>query len=286
MNIAPYLPEKFESFKDTKFDRRTIKKAHRNLPLPIKKGISFPNRCRKGERCLSGFCPTCMRNFRRQFLRFAHHEQLANLNWLSVTILIDDWTIPAGVYDNFGELKDHLFIKQILQRFRRLEKPGLLMFGSIETVYKTLDEQPIGKPFHLHMMISGVSKKAIHECLNIPQLLSKTAARPVLVKRIKPTLWDFIRAASYSIKQPFWQHRKYSASKRESRRLPTLLALGELLSNYGHHNIGDRSFYIGIRFQHGQFRFTENMKSVITNKLARKTRAKAKTLPKNTKSHE
>lgn len=112
------------------------------------------------------------------------------------------------------------------------------------------------------------------------------AALPVLVKRVKPTHRHFVKAASYTFKQPFWEQRKSSTPIYESRRFPTRSKLGELLSNYGPHNIGDRAFYIGIRFQHGQFSFTESVKSVIANKLARKARLKAKALPKNTKSRE
>lgn len=280
------LPKMFEPFKSTKIDRRKIKRVLRDLPLPIKKEIDFPSRCHKGQRCLSGLCPTCMRNFRRKFLRFAHQERLASLRWSFVTVLIDGWTIKAGVYDNFGPLKDHAIIKQILQRFRRLQQPRLILFGSIETVYQKLDSDPIGKPFHLHMMISGASKKAIHKCLNVPESLSTTSAIPIHVKLVGSTYDDFVRAASYTIKQPFWEQRKSSKSKFKPRRFPTRLALGELLSNYGQHHIGGRTFYIGIRYQHSQFSFTDNVKSVITDKIAQKAKLIATPLPKTTASRE
>lgn len=277
------LPTGFESFAKTKNERRKIQRTLHALPGNIGRRIRFPSRCHKDSRCLSGLCPTCNRNYRRSFLQFAHDEKLANLAWHFVTVIVDGWDVELGDYTAFGDLRDHPVIERILQRFRRAARHGLLVFGSIENVYKTVDSNPTGKAFHLHMMVSGLSKTTIRECLSIPEVLSAPSDRPVLIRlvRRKPTeeTSDFVRSASYAIKQPFFEQRTFSNSSRKFRRFPTRLALGELLSNYGSHPVGARAFFIGFRCDQGHFSLTTNVKSVIARKLARKAGRSSKPQP-------
>lgn len=280
---SSYLPARFESFEKTKSERRKIRNTLRALPHDIVRRIDLPSRCHKDSRCLSGLCPTCNRNYRRSFLRFARDKKLANLRWHFVTVIVDGWDVEQGDYTAFRNLRDHPIIERILQRFRRAARPGLLVFGSIENVYKTVDSLPAGKAFHLHMMVSGLSKTAIRECLSIPEVLSAPSDRPVLIRlvRRKPTAetTDFVRSASYAIKQPFFEQRTFSNSSRKFRRFPTKLALGELLSNYGSHPVGSRAFFIGFRCDQGHFSLTANVKSVIARKLARKASRPSKPQP-------
>ncbi|KAB2728002.1 hypothetical protein [Brucella anthropi] len=280
-----YLPAPFESFERTKSERRKIQNTLRGLPRNIVQRIDFPSHCHKRSRCLSGLCTTCNRNYRRSFLRFARDEKLSDLKWYFVTVIVRGWDIPLGDYTPFGDLRDHPVIQRILQRFRRTAKAGLLVFGSIENVYKTVDGVPVGKAFHLHMMVSGLSKKTIKECLSIPEVLSAPSDRPVLIRSVRRETKDavrretrdFVKSASYAIKQPFFEERRSSTSSRKFRRFPTKLALGELLSNYGSHPVGARAFFIGFRCDQGHFSLTTNVKSVIARKLARRAGRSNKT---------
>lgn len=274
-----YLPARFESFEKTKSERRKIQNTLRDLPHNIAQCIDFQSRCHKRSRCLSGLCPTCNRNYRRSFLRFARDEKLADLRWYFVTVIVHGWDIPPGDYTPFGDLRDHSVIQRILQRFRRAAKPGLLVFGSIESSCKTEDSVPTGKAFHLHLMVSGFSKKAIRDCLNISEVLTAPSDKPVLIKTVGREPLHFIKSASYAIKQPFFEHRTFSNSSRKFRRFPTKLALGELLSNYGSHSVGARAFFIGVRCDQGHFSLTANVKSVIARKLARKAGRSSKPQP-------
>ncbi len=274
-----YFPSGFEDFTKTKIERRKIRRTLRKLPREIARRIDFSSRCHKGARCLSGLCPTCNRNYRRSFLRFARDKELSSLRWNFVTVIVDGWDVELGDYTTFSDLRDHPLIERILQRFRRLARPGLLVFGSIENVYKTLDSVPTGKAFHLHMMVSGLSKKTIRQCLSIPEVLSAPSDRPVLIRSVRRTATDFVEAASYAIKQPFFEERRYSTSSRKFRRFPTKLALGELLSNYGSHPVGARAFFIGFRCDQGHFSLTTNVKSVIARKLDRKAGRPSKLQP-------
>lgn len=164
-----YLPSGFEDFTKTRIERRKIRRTLRKLPHEIARRIDFSSRCHKGARCLSGLCPTCNRNYRRSFLRFARANDLASLRWNFVTVIINGWDVELGDYSTFGDLRDHPLIERILQRLRRLAKPALLVFGSIENVYKTVDGAAVGKTFHLHMMVSGLSKESIRQCISIPE---------------------------------------------------------------------------------------------------------------------
>lgn len=275
-----YLPGGFEDFAQTKSERRKIRRTLRELPREIARRINFSSRCHKGARCLSGLCPTCNRNYRRSFLRFARDNELASLRWNFVTIIVDGWDVELGDYTTFSDLRDHPLIERMLQRLRRLARPGLLVFGSIENVYKTVDGVPVGKVFHLHMMVSGLSRKTIRECLSIPEVLSAPSDRPVLIRSVRRETRDFVKSASYAIKQPFFEERRSSTSSRKFRRFPTKLALGELLSNYGSHPVGARAFFIGFRCDQGHFSLTTNVKSVIARKLARRAGRSNKTHPK------
>lgn len=274
-----YLPSGFEDFTKTKIERRKIRRTLRKLPREIARRIDFSSRCHKGARCLSGLCPTCNRNYRRSFLRFARENDLASLRWNFVTVIVDGWDVELGDYSTFSDLRDHPLIERILQRFRRLARPGLLVFGSIENVYKTVDGAAVGKTFHLHMMVSGLSRETIRQCISIPEVLSAPSDRPVLIRSVRREARDFVKSASYAIKQPFFEQRTFSNSSRKFRRFPTKLALGELLSNYGSHPVGSRVFLIGFRCDQGHFSLTTNVKSVIARKLARKAGRSSKPQP-------
>ncbi|RBO97235.1 hypothetical protein DFR47_10216 [Pseudochrobactrum asaccharolyticum] len=272
-----YLPEAFETFGSTKERRKKIRKA----VLALDNKVKMEKKCSIDNRCHSGFCPTCLRLLRKKFLRFVQREELAKREWYMVTVFVEGWTKPAGDFEPFGELKNNPIIKKFLKQLRKVGQPDMLLFGSIETVFKVRDNKPIGKPFHLHMLISGASKEQIRVSVRktIPR---PTIGVPLRIDHVQQTAKDLVRSSSYILKQTFWLR---SESKKGFKKLesPKPQQLAELLSNLGTHQWGDRFFYIGIRFCYGKFSITPNVKSMFTKKTNNKSHKSHTPLPKTPK---
>lgn len=241
-----YLPTGFET---KKFCKSLRHKAYSAATLPKTRsytGFNLPEECKKEKRCRSGLCPICMRSFRSKFMCFAEDQKFHERQWYFVTIFVDGWTVQPEDYSPFGQLKKNEDIHSLLNKIRKLKAPDTLLFGCIETVYKTKDNLPIGKPFHLHLMVSGLSKLELMECIKKCITLSSEAV-PLRCDLVKDTKEDFIKSASYVIKQPFWK-RSESADGFKKLQTPGLLELAELGSNLGAHAVGERFFYIGMKF--------------------------------------
>jgi hypothetical protein len=217
--------------------------------------------CRKGGRCHDGRCPVCIRILRRKLLLFAIRSELHRLRWYFVTIFIEGWIVPPGDTSPFGKLRDHLLIENFKRQLRRKVGPDLIVIGSIETEYRLLDNEPRGKPFHLHLMISGTSeetiKKAARTCFPAdPAVVESVRADPVL-----GNVEDFLWALSYAFKQPFWKKSKRRGMTKAPRQWPKPAELAELVSNLGVHGWTGRLILVGIRFEGGEFRRTTNLSS-------------------------
>lgn len=252
--MKDFLPKRFETKKFCK-DRRDLIYGAALLPLEGNvPGFTLPQVCRKNERCQSGLCPICMRRFRYGFLRFADNQNLHKREWFLVTIFVEGWTIAPGDFSQFGELKNNTIVRRLIQSIRRLGVPDTLLFGCIETVLKIKANVPVGKPFHLHLMVSGPQKPQLIKCIKkcIPLV---SAGVPVRCDHVKNTKPDFIKAASYTMKQPFWK-RSESADGHKALQHPTQYQLSELGSNMGAHAIGERFFYLGMKASGSKFILT------------------------------
>lgn len=252
--MKDFLPENFETKKHCKSIRKKIYNAALLSKKESATGFFLPETCRKNDQCQSGLCPLCMRRFRSGFLRFANDQNLHKREWLLVTIFVDGWTMAPGDFSPFGELKNNNIIRRLIQGIRRLGIPDTLIFGCIETVLKIKANIPIEKPFHLHLMVSGPQKPQLIKCIKKCIPLVRTGV-PVRCDHVQSTKADFIKAASYIMKQSFWK-RSESADGHKALQYPTQHQLAELGSNMGAHDVGKRFFYIGIKTSGRKFILT------------------------------
>lgn len=174
--------------------------------------------CRNAQPCRSGLCAMCMRRLRVQLLNFLEDEELYRRNWHLVTIRIEGWKVAPGDCAQFEALRDHRLIENLRTKFRRMRLPGLLIFGSIETVCVTIANVPAGKPFHLHLMIAGATAEQIEGAIRATIPLDSTDVRPLLIDPVLPSEGDFFRAASYAFKQPLQKKSKLSADDHGRRQ--------------------------------------------------------------------
>lgn len=257
MSTHNYLLSQFESKKTCKKQRELVVEAVRKLGEKTKIFNSFSSVCDSDERCLSGLCPVCCRLVRKKLLRFVDQQEWHKREWLFITVFVDGWTMKAGDFSPFGSLRDHKSIKNLKQHIRRLNKPNTLLFGSIETVFKTIANEPYGKPFHLHLMISGVDKATITACIRKAINVDKQVAVPIKVQKVKSTSLDFHKTASYAFKLPFWKKSYLQLDSSSSRKqFPKQSELSELISNLGMHTPSDRLIMMGMRFHGRRFKLT------------------------------
>lgn len=257
MKSSAYLPANFEKRKSCKEQRLKVENAIEIAQNLTQKKFPFSKNCIKSEKCNSGFCPVCCRSLRHKLLRFAHEQNWQERNWLFVTIFVEGWTISPQDYTCFGNLRDNKTIKNLKQRIRRLNQPNTLVFGSIETVFKTISNTPAGKPFHLHLMVSGIDKTALEACIRKALNVDSSVAIPLLIKEVKKTTSDFARVASYTFKQPLWK-KSYSGLNdvHGKKQYPKTREMAELIANMGAHASSERLILMGLRFHGGTFQIT------------------------------
>lgn len=215
--------------------------------------------CRNAQPCRSGLCPKCIRQLRVQLLNFLEDEQLHHRDWYLVTIRVEGWKVAPGDCTQFEALRDHRLIENLLTRFRRMRLPGLLIFGSIETVHITVANVPVEKPFHLHLMISGATAEQIQAAIRATIPLDPTDVRPLLIDPVQPTRKDFFRAASYAFKHPLQKKSKRSAEDHGRRQSLRAAERRELMQNLGVHGWTGRLVLLGLRCDVGVFRVTASL---------------------------
>lgn len=215
--------------------------------------------CRNTQPCRCGLCPKCIRRLRVQLLDFLEGEELYRLNWHLVTIRVEGWKVAPGDCAQFEALRDHRLIENLLARFRRMRLPGLTIFGAIETVYVTIANFPVEKPFHLHLMITGATAEQIQAAIRATIPLDTTDIRPLLIDPVQPTRKDFFRAASYAFKHPLQKKSKRSAEDHGRRQSLRAAERRELMQNLGVHGWTGRMILLGLRCDGGVFRVTANL---------------------------
>jgi hypothetical protein len=248
---SPALPTGFETKKKAEEFRLKVLETQQANGLSL-----LPETCTSDEPCGSGLCPLCTRRDRRKLLKLLYREGLTTRSWFFVTIYVDGWMKPPGDVSPFGELKGHPIIKQLLQRFRRAG--AIIVFGSIETVYLVVENVLQGKPFHLHLMVMGLTEAEIDAEVRASVPLDECVRVPLQIKEVNPTASDFCRTASYAFKQPFW---KNSYGTRKHRQFPNKRQLYELISHLGAHRSRDRLILLGIRWYGDLPQLTSTVKS-------------------------
>jgi hypothetical protein len=253
-----WLPEKFESLETARGFRKKAVAATTRLPKPFATELKLTE-CTQFARCGSGLCPVCVRILRRKFLLFLHREKLSHLKWLSVTVRVSGWTKYPGDLAPFGPYRDRADVKALLDRLRRNGDGNAVAFGSIETFFKTVANEPVGKPFHLHLLTSGIPHKEVEKAIKKTFDLDQLAVFPVVIKSVKDSLGDFVKTASYVFAQPYWKSSYPDSDSRHGRGVfPQPHELAELIANLGAHPVGDRLILMGIRRDGSKFHLTKS----------------------------
>lgn len=274
------VPAKFESLEQARRERKLIRDAIDGLHSDVSDPVMFFETCAKYGRCSSGLCPVCERLFRLRLIRFLTDNNLRKLRWYMVTVIVKNWKIAPGDFTRFGSLNDNQVVKNICRALSSTKtNTPVLAFGSVETVFNLVDNEPYAKPFHIHLMVSGLARNAIRKAIGETGVLCDEANKPLEVRRVKPSVTSFLRAATYVCKQPLKQRRKTSdpGAQYGHHEFPYTRHLGELISNYGDINTGDRWVSIGINYSHDQFQLNDNVKLKVVQKIKRVVRlSKAK----------
>lgn len=244
-----WLPN-FETKHYCKMLRRKVVNAGRKLGFECEE-ISA---CAPNRRCHSGLCPDCVRLARRYLLNFASHRRLFRLKWHIVTIRVEGWTKRAGDMSAFGPLGQRADVGEFLDRLRRKRPKGLLVIGGIETVYTTVANLPVGKPFHLHLLVSGPSHAQIKAAAVRSFKLDKAIKNNPDIKLVKEGPGNFFRAFTYAFKQPLVKKSKRHHDEPGVRQSPKSNELRELMANYGEHMVEDRLILEGFAWEKGCLR--------------------------------
>jgi len=255
MKQSYYIPPKFETLDKAKKLRALACDAIQEIPADYADSVTMPEKCVKGQRCQSGFCPVCVRLLRRKLLKFIAHSDFHLRQWQFVTIVINRWTKAPEDYTPFGKLKDHPVIKNLLLAIHRLKLPDVRLMGSIETVFNVMNSDPVGKPFHLHLMVSGVPEKELRDLIkrHVPDT---HLLRSIRFERVGSEDTDIPDTASYVCKQPFWRKSKNGNSGSGWYQTPKATDFAELMCNFGTHDWVGRFFFIGMKFHYGKFKLT------------------------------
>ena len=154
----------------------------------------------------------------------------------------------------FGPLGQRADVGEFLDRLRRKRPKGLLVIGGIETVYTTVANLPVGKPFHLHLLISGPSQAQIKAAAVRSFKLDKAIKNNPDIKSVKDGLGNFFRAFTYAFKQPLVKKSKRYHDEPGVRQSPKSNELRELMANYGEHRVEDRLILEGFAWEKGCLR--------------------------------
>jgi hypothetical protein len=250
-----YLTEKFEKLSLVKSWRLFVKKAMSKIPSEYADTVTMPDECTKSARCKSGFCPICMRLLRKKLLKFTKVKKFQCREWHLVTIVVEQWLKAPGDYTPFGKLKDQPAIKNLLLGIHRLKRPDVLLIGGIETVFNVMNNIPSGKPFHLHLMVSGLTREELGDLIK-KHIPDTDLPRSIRFDPVGNSATDFSYAVSYVCKQPFWRKSRNDNSGSGWPQRPKDNEFAELMCNLGSHQWGDRFFFIGMKFHYGQFKLT------------------------------
>ncbi|MDX8540115.1 hypothetical protein RFM23_21070 [Mesorhizobium abyssinicae] len=269
-----HLPD-FDPFSTTRLEQRRTSNAVRRLSRdhPAMGYDHLPMRnCSEVSPCRGGLCPRCVRQLRINLLDFLAANGLHRRSWHFVTVRVAGWTKAPGDCKPFGRLRNQRPVLALMAKFRRMGINNLLIFGSIETVYTTVSNVPAGKPFHLHLMISGASEEEISEAVNTSLRLDMKVPRPYEIQSVLMTEEDFFRAASYAFKQPLAKKSKASPDDYGVRQFLNPAERRELIRNYGVHGWRGRLILFGMRCENGPFRLIADLSATAKSALSSSSR--------------
>ena len=151
-------------------------------------------------------------------------------------------------------------IKAFKQQLKRIhakrnslneQKDALRVIGSIETQYDQVSNRPNGKPFHIHLLISGLNKDDIRDCAEafLKENSENSRGRKIDIRSVKSGFDDFAQVLTYCMKQPFQKKVFVNEKTTNPRRVwakPSELA--ELAANISKIPVNGRLILIGFRY--------------------------------------
>jgi hypothetical protein len=155
-----------------------------------------------------------------------------------------------------------------LRRANMLEKaknpscPPLLFIGSLETVYRTVNNVPDGKPFHLHLIISGVSAERVKKIAEALFGKQRKVGQhfPIHLDEVEHTPEGFVRVLTYCAAQPFVKEAYINSESKTGRmQMPKSNEIAELASNFGPLTMSGRLILVGLRVAGGKPSLTHNV---------------------------
>lgn len=177
---------------------------------------------------------------------------------------------PFAVFNkhsNPSDITDIPELRNLIQSLRRAhkklgKKEPLVIVASVETTYQIVGSHTVTKPFHFHLMISGLTRAEVEKA---SKMLRKNLgpsvsgmARAVDIKDVGRTKAHFLRSMTYPVKLPFWKFSKGNVNViKVPPQTPTPKQFVELACNFGSLRCTDRFKFVGIQFRGGKFRFSK-----------------------------
>lgn len=237
-----YLPD-FETLETAEGYRDTLanvlrRRGHKQTAI---------SECRPGNRCGRDICQVCTRYLREELFDFVCREQLYTRRWYFVTIRVAGWKVAPGDLTEFQNVRRLKSVANVLKQFGRKDGKKVLVIGSIETLLVMMNNVPAGKPWHVHMMVSGLSKEEIDKAVRKAFKLDKSVSNPLDIQLVKNTLPDFFNVLSYCYKSCLVKKSKRDPDDWGVRQRLTTAELYELACNIGWANtLGFRYILKGI----------------------------------------
>lgn len=206
-------------------------------------------------------------------MKFFDRQKFCKRGWVLMTVRQKRWEMKGGdlrpfsvfnSHSNIDDITDIPELRNLIQSLRRIHKKlgikePLFIVASVETTFQVVNNKDVTKPFHFHLIISGLTKSEIEEASkkmkkNLGPSVSGMA-RAVDIRKVGPSKRQFIKAMSYLLKQPFWRISKASKDDKQGlKQTPEPHQLSELVNNFGPLKCTGRFVFVGLKFHAEKFR--------------------------------
>ena len=160
------------------------------------------SKCRKGNRCRSAACPTCLRRFRIIWCSWvAQYIDEDLTRWTVASIVPADLAYPLGELDRFdsAHAKDRLRKQLARSEIRRAQAVG----GFDYAVQEFEDRAPKWRP-HIYLLISAC-RPYVKQALKRHYPQDADTRVPLVVKPLEENASTAIKVATYSFKSDFYK---------------------------------------------------------------------------------
>lgn len=207
--------------------------------------------CRKGDWCNSPACPMCRRIHRRRWIEHMFKlwpntpEILVKLKF--VTLLHEDWTIPAG---KLNSLHPRTITDKLRQQFLRMGFTGAII-GAIDGSF-----DPDLKVWfvHVHLVVKGLTHemaKKLHELYPA----SSDIPKPVMVGKVEDAggRFSYVLKAFWNLRTRFIDSQGRVNTPEKKQRVPEPHHT-EYLLWLDRFAVSDQMLLVGVRRYGGRLR--------------------------------